>query len=65
VSKLAVTEAGDSLMSEQAHAGETRFQAGIVVDTHIHTMDYLPAFAASTFRWFIRRTVPGGRQSHF
>jgi microsomal dipeptidase-like Zn-dependent dipeptidase len=58
VSKLAVTEAGESLMSEQTRTGEMRFQAGIVVDTHVHTMDYLPAFAASTFRWFIRRTVP-------
>jgi microsomal dipeptidase-like Zn-dependent dipeptidase len=45
-------------MSEQTRPGETRFQAGIVVDTHIHTVDYLPAFALSTFRWFIRRTVP-------
>jgi membrane dipeptidase len=45
-------------MSEQARSGGTRFQPGIVVDTHVHTMDYLPAFAASTFRWFIRRTVP-------
>jgi len=43
-------------MSEQTRPGETRFQAGIVVDTHIHTVDYLPAFALSTFRWFIRRT---------
>ena len=45
-------------MSERARPGETRFQAGIVVDTHVHTMDYLPAFAASAFRWLIRRTVP-------
>jgi microsomal dipeptidase-like Zn-dependent dipeptidase len=38
--------------------GEQRFHSGIVVDAHIHTMDYLPAFAASAFRWFIRDTVP-------
>lgn len=37
---------------------ERRFHAGIVVDTHVHTLDYLPAFAASAFRWFIRDTVP-------
>lgn len=37
---------------------EQRRHAGIVVDTHVHTMSYLPAFAASVFRWFIRDTVP-------
>lgn len=37
---------------------ERRFHAGIVVDTHVHTLDYLPAFASSVFRWFIRDTVP-------
>jgi len=37
---------------------EQRFHTGIVIDTHVHTMDYLPAFAASAFRWFIRDTVP-------
>jgi len=38
--------------------GEQRLHAGIVVDTHVHTLDYLPAFAGSVFRWFIRGTVP-------
>lgn len=37
---------------------EARFQAGIVVDTHAHTLDYLPLFASSSFRWALRRTVP-------
>ena len=45
-------------MSEETHSDEARFQAGIVVDTHVHTMSYLPAFASSSFRWAIRRTVP-------
>jgi microsomal dipeptidase-like Zn-dependent dipeptidase len=45
-------------MAEETHAGEVRFQPGIVVDTHVHTMDYLPPFASSLFRWAIRRTVP-------
>jgi membrane dipeptidase len=35
-----------------------RFQAGVVIDAHVHTTDYLPAFAASVFRWVNRRTVP-------
>ena len=50
-------EAG-TLVPERTYMGEQRFHAGIVVDTHVHTMDYLPAFAASVFRWFIRDTVP-------
>jgi len=37
---------------------ERRCHPGIVIDTHVHTLDYLPAFAASVFRWFIRDTVP-------
>ena len=37
---------------------EQRCHSGIVVDAHVHTMDYLPGFAASAFRWFIRDTVP-------
>jgi len=45
-------------MSEQTPGDDVRFQPGIVVDTHLHTMDYLPVYAGSTFRWFIRRTVP-------
>jgi len=45
-------------MSEEMRVDEVRFQAGIVVDTHVHTMDYLPVFASSLFRWAIRRTVP-------
>jgi membrane dipeptidase len=45
-------------MPEQARTGGGRFQAGIVVDTHVHTMDYLPRFASLVFRWAIRRTVP-------
>ena len=45
-------------MPEQTRIDETRFQKEIVVDTHIHTTDYLPAFAASVFRWFTRRTMP-------
>jgi microsomal dipeptidase-like Zn-dependent dipeptidase len=45
-------------MPEQAPTGGGRFQTGIVIDTHIHTMDYLPPFASSVFRWAIRRTVP-------
>jgi len=50
-------EAG-SLMEDETHAEEARFQAGIVVDTHLHTMDYLPGLASSAYRWIIRRTVP-------
>lgn len=45
-------------MPEHAGAGMSRFQAGIVVDTHVHTLDYLPRHASSLFRWAIRRTVP-------
>jgi len=45
-------------MPEQARTSGGRFQTGIVVDAHVHTMGYLPAFAASLFRWAIRRTVP-------
>jgi microsomal dipeptidase-like Zn-dependent dipeptidase len=45
-------------MPEETPPGGARFQAGIVVDTHAHTLDYLPAFATSAFRWFTRRTVP-------
>jgi len=45
-------------MSAAAHAGGARFQAGVVVDAHVHTADYLPAFAASVYRWATRRTVP-------
>jgi microsomal dipeptidase-like Zn-dependent dipeptidase len=45
-------------MPEQARTGGGRFQAGIVADTHVHTMDYLPRFASLVFRWAIRRTVP-------
>jgi membrane dipeptidase len=37
---------------------EARFQAGIVADTHVHTLDYLPRFASSWYRWVLRRTVP-------
>ncbi len=36
----------------------TRFQTGIVVDTHVHPTDYLPGFAATARRWFTRHTVP-------
>jgi microsomal dipeptidase-like Zn-dependent dipeptidase len=45
-------------MPEQAPAREQRLHTGIVVDTHVHTMDFLPAYASSVFRWFIRGTVP-------
>jgi microsomal dipeptidase-like Zn-dependent dipeptidase len=45
-------------MPEQARTGGGRFQAGIVADAHVHTMDYLPRFASLVFRWAIRRTVP-------
>jgi microsomal dipeptidase-like Zn-dependent dipeptidase len=45
-------------MPEQARTGGGRFQTGIVIDTHVHTMGYLPPFASSVFRWAIRRTVP-------
>jgi hypothetical protein len=45
-------------MSAEAHAGGARFQEGVVVDAHVHTTDYLPAFAASVYRWATRRTVP-------
>jgi membrane dipeptidase len=45
-------------MPEEARTGEGRFQTGIVIDAHVHTMDYLPPFASSVFRWAIRRTVP-------
>jgi membrane dipeptidase len=49
---------GVSFMAEEARADQGRFQTGIVVDTHAHTMGYLPRFASSLFRWAIRRTVP-------
>jgi len=45
-------------MAAQARAGGARFQGGVVVDAHVHTTDYLPAFAASVYRWATRRTVP-------
>jgi microsomal dipeptidase-like Zn-dependent dipeptidase len=45
-------------MPEETLTDEGRFQAGIVADTHVHTMDYLPAFASSLYRWAIHRTVP-------
>ncbi len=45
-------------MPEETCDGGSRFQHGIVVDTHLHTVDYLPVFASSLFRWAIRRTVP-------
>jgi microsomal dipeptidase-like Zn-dependent dipeptidase len=45
-------------MPEHIAAEKSRFQAGIVVDTHVHTMDYLPLLASSLYRWAIRRTVP-------
>jgi microsomal dipeptidase-like Zn-dependent dipeptidase len=45
-------------MSEQPRADAKRFQAGIVVDAHVHSADYLPRFAFAAFRWFNRRTVP-------
>src|SRR5690348_18443605 len=45
-------------MAAEARAGGARFQAGVVVDAHVHTTDYLPAFAASVYRWATRRTVP-------
>jgi microsomal dipeptidase-like Zn-dependent dipeptidase len=46
------------MMSGQARAGGARFQAGMVVDAHVHTTDYLPAFATTVYRWATRRTVP-------
>jgi membrane dipeptidase len=45
-------------MPEETRPGEGRFQAGVVIDTHVHTMGYLPPFASLLFRWAIRRTVP-------
>ena len=45
-------------MAAEARAGGARFQAGVVVDAHVHTTDYLPSFAASVYRWATRRTVP-------
>jgi membrane dipeptidase len=45
-------------MPEETCTAPGRFQPGIVVDTHVHTMDYLPGFASSLFRLAIRRTVP-------
>src|SRR5690349_8051354 len=45
-------------MAAEARAGGARFQAGVVVDAHVHTTDYLPAFATSVYRWATRRTVP-------
>jgi microsomal dipeptidase-like Zn-dependent dipeptidase len=48
----------ETFMPDDTRAGGARFQAAIVVDTHVHTVDYLPAFASSLFRWAIRRTVP-------
>jgi membrane dipeptidase len=45
-------------MSESTSIDDARFQEEIVVDTHVHTTNYLPTFAASTFRWFTRRTIP-------
>jgi microsomal dipeptidase-like Zn-dependent dipeptidase len=46
------------LKPEQTRTGEGRFQTAIVVDAHVHTTGYLPAFASSLYRWTIRRTVP-------
>ena len=45
-------------MPEETRTDEGRFQTGIVIDTHVHTMDYLPRFASSVFRRAVRRTVP-------
>lgn len=45
-------------MPDETRTDGRRFHSGIVVDTHVHTMDYLPALASSLFRWAIRRTVP-------
>src|SRR5438093_7097800 len=45
-------------MAAQARAGGARFQAGVVIDAHVHTTDYLPPFATSVYRWATRRTVP-------
>jgi microsomal dipeptidase-like Zn-dependent dipeptidase len=45
-------------MPEETGTGEGRIQTGIVVDAHVHTMDYLPRFASSLFRRALRRTVP-------
>lgn len=45
-------------MTEETRTSEGRFLAGIVADTHVHTMGYLPGFASSLFRWTVRQTVP-------
>jgi microsomal dipeptidase-like Zn-dependent dipeptidase len=45
-------------MPEETRTGAGRFQTGIVADTHVHTMGYLPSFASSLFRLAIRRSVP-------
>jgi microsomal dipeptidase-like Zn-dependent dipeptidase len=48
----------DAFMPEEARTDDGRFQTGIVIDAHLHTMDYLPRFASSLFRRAIRGTVP-------
>jgi microsomal dipeptidase-like Zn-dependent dipeptidase len=45
-------------MPEEKRTGEGRFGTRIVIDAHVHTMDYLPRFASLVFRRAIRRTVP-------
>jgi len=45
-------------MSEDRPADVRRFQPGIVVDTHVHSADFLPGYAATVFRWVNRRTAP-------
>jgi microsomal dipeptidase-like Zn-dependent dipeptidase len=56
--RTGLDDAGDAFMPEETRTGEGRFQTGIVIDAHLHTMDYLPRFASSLFRRAIRRTVP-------
>jgi microsomal dipeptidase-like Zn-dependent dipeptidase len=45
-------------MPRETNTAEGHFQTRIVVDTHAHTMGYLPGFASTLYRWAIRRTVP-------
>jgi microsomal dipeptidase-like Zn-dependent dipeptidase len=45
-------------MSEDRHAHVERFQPGVVVDTHVHSADFLPGYAATAFRSVNRRTAP-------
>ncbi len=45
-------------MVQEQRTNAKPFHRGIVVDAHVHPLNYLPAFASTVFRWFNRHTVP-------